>query len=358
MITIRGRNVNEIYAKARALLPQVGTWQASRAGRVLAAPCPVMSVYQRSAERVLWNSGRDANPMFHLCESLWMLAGRDDSAFLDEFVSDFGSRFAEPSGRLHGAYGARWRTHYDGDQLTAIVERMRRDPLDRRCVVSMWDPTMDLVNPLDCEEDGQYAYEPRDIPCNTHIYPRIRERLVEDSARHGSHVLDLTVCCRSNDLIWGAYGANAVHFSVLQEYLAAALKCGVGTLYQFSNNWHAYESARARYPAPVSGSFNPDFYLEPNEVCSVPMVTNPDTFLAECVAWCEAPTEPRSYENKFLSATATPMAVVNQLRKTNKQAALVMCQNIEAPDWRLACCRWLERRLEPAHREERDGRDC
>jgi hypothetical protein len=55
-------------------------------------------------------------------------------------------------------------------------------------------------------------------------------------------VLDLTVCCRSNDAIWGAHGANAVHFSVLQEYLAARIGVGVGTMYQWSNNYHAYES--------------------------------------------------------------------------------------------------------------------
>lgn len=354
MITIQGRNVNDIYAKARALLPQVGTWQDSRAGRVLVAPCPVVSVYDRPRERVLWNSGRDANPMFHLCESLWMLAGRSDGAWLDQFVGDFSARFAEsPGGTIHGAYGARWRTHYDGDQLTAIVARLRRDPLDRRCVISMWDPAMDLINPAEnCDEDADgrpvYFGEPRDIPCNTHIYPRIVEGC-----------LYLTVLCRSNDLIWGAYGANAVHFSVLQEYLAAALKCEVGTLYQFSNNWHAYESALARYPSPVSGSFNPDFYLEPNEVRSVPMVTNPDTFLAECVAWCEDPLNLNNvYENTFLRNTATNVAIVNQRRKTDKLTALLHCDTITAPDWRLACRRWLERRLEPAHREERDGRDC
>ena len=41
-------------------------------------------------------------------------------------------------------------------------------------------------------------------------------------------------------MIWGAYGANAVHMSILLEYMAARIDCAVGTYYQFSNNLHAY----------------------------------------------------------------------------------------------------------------------
>jgi len=357
MITIRGRNVNEIYRKAREILPTIGVRQSSRAGTVLAAPHPVMSVYERPCERVLWDASRDANPFFHLCESLWMLAGRDDSQLLNEFVQDFGERFAESGGRIHGAYGARWRRHWDGDQLSAIVARLRRDPLDRRCVISMWDPTMDLVNPDEVSHDLHQELdvvfqEPRDLPCNTHLYPRVV-----------GNQLDLTVLCRSNDIIWGAYGANAVHFSVLQEYLAAAIGVTVGTMYQLSNNWHAYESALARHPAPQRGTDFYDHHLgyvgdAPIGVSPSPLVTNPETFLAECVAWCQDPlNEYPRYTNKFLHETATYVARVNQIRKTNKRLALGHCDAIKAPDWRLACRRWLERRLEPSWREERDGRD-
>jgi hypothetical protein len=49
--------------------------QGSRAGDVLVAPHPVMSVTSIPTERVLFDPARDANPFFHLFESLWMLAG-------------------------------------------------------------------------------------------------------------------------------------------------------------------------------------------------------------------------------------------------------------------------------------------
>ena len=66
-------------------------------------------------------------------------------------------------------------------------------------------------------------------PCNTQIY---------FWSRNGK--LNMTVANRSNDMIWGAYGANAVHMSFLQEYVASmcGVKCGIYT--QFTHNLHAY----------------------------------------------------------------------------------------------------------------------
>ena len=70
-----------------------------------------------------------------------------------------------------------------------------------------------------------------DIPCNTNIYFKIREG-----------ELQMTVCNRSNDMIWGAYGANAVHMAVLQEYVAAQLDVPMGKYYQISDSFHVYEN--------------------------------------------------------------------------------------------------------------------
>ena len=94
------------------------------------------------------------------------------------------------------------------DQLQTCVHLLRENPGDRRVVISIWDPSRDL------------AEDVKDVPCNTHMYPRIREE-------KGCPVLELTVCCRSNDIIWGATGANAVHFSFVQEWMAAQIGVGV-----------------------------------------------------------------------------------------------------------------------------------
>lgn len=238
------------------LLLSEGVAEDSRAGRVIVAPWPVTTAYTHPRERVLFSAIRDANPFFHLVEALWMIAGRSDAGLLNLFVRDFGDRYAEPGGDIHGAYGHRWRGHFwrDNhvvppgaapgrhiDQLDEAVRILKEDPTSRQVVIAMWDPTIDLGVP------GL-----KDRPCNTHIYLRVRmtEAMVSGDQMTGAGpVLDLTVMCRSNDIIWGAYGANAVHFSVLQEYLAARIGVDVGTFYQVSNNFHAYEKELHRLAA-------------------------------------------------------------------------------------------------------------
>lgn len=146
-----------------------------------------------------------------------LLAGRNDLAPLLRYVSGFG-RFSDDGDTLNGAYGYRWRKALDEDQLLVIAERLAANRDDRRCVLQMWQGEYDLGGEL------------KDIPCN----------LMATFQRDADGALDLTVFCRSNDIIWGAYGANAVHFGFLLEYMAVLIGCPVGTYRQVSVNWHAY----------------------------------------------------------------------------------------------------------------------
>jgi hypothetical protein len=53
--------------------------------------------------------------------------------------------------------------------------------------------------------------------------------------------LDMTVFCRSNDLIYGGVtGANIVHFPFIQSVLAYELDLKVGMFYHVVNNAHIY----------------------------------------------------------------------------------------------------------------------
>lgn len=344
MLVIRGRNVNDIYAQARTAIRRVGTASSSRAGDVLVAPYPVMSVYEKPCERVLWCAARDANPFFHLAESIWMLAGRDDAEFLNRFVRDFGDRFAEEGGRLHGAYGARWRYHWELDQLRVVIERLRRDANDRRVVISMWDPDHDLCSRDQWAADAEAALpasqgdtysEPRDLPCNTQLFPRIV-----------NGALDLTVLCRSNDVIWGAYGANAVHFSFLLEYLAAAIGVPVGKMYQLSNNWHGYVDVLNK-TGPQFAEVDRYVGASPQDiqVAPTPMVSRPEQFLQDCEKFCDDPLNDHTYSNPWFYDVATPMARTAAARRAGDAAEAVrLAALVAAPDWRLAAQRWLQRR--------------
>ena len=232
MIVLAGTNVNDLYTQGITLIQENGKPDKSRAGDVLVMPCPVMSVYEKPMERVLFDQRRDANPFFHLFEGLWMLSGSNDVDPLTHYVKDF-SRFAEDDGVIHGAYGYRWRTEFGFNQLDVIVQKLRTNPQDRQAVLQMWDCSM-------CDD---LTLDWKDRPCNTHCYFR---------ARDGE--LDMTIMCRSNDIIWGAYGANAVHFSMLLEYMAGRIGIRVGKMYQFSNNYHAYVNMLEKVGTPKDRS--------------------------------------------------------------------------------------------------------
>lgn len=230
MKVIEASNVHAAFPAALRLLYEHGVERPSRNGPVLQAPCPVATVYTHPRERVIFWPERDANPFFHLYESLWMLAGRNDVAGPARYAKNMAG-FSDDGLKFHGAYGWRWRNHFGEyshidqetnpmDQLDHIVNTLRQNPEDRRCVLQMWDPSADL------------SRQGKDLPCN----------LTATFQVNPEGALDLTVFCRSNDIVWGCYGANAVHFSFLLEYMAIWIGCPVGRYTQVSVNWHGYLS--------------------------------------------------------------------------------------------------------------------
>lgn len=208
------------------LLKTRGILSDSRNGRVLVSPAPVITTYPDPSRRVIFSAKRDANPFFHLYEACWMLAGYHDSESVARFASVMAG-FAD-NGQLWGAYGWRWRSFFEFDQLQELIDVLRRDATTRRAVLTMWSPNGDLIpNP---EASGSGIWASKDVPCNTHVY--------FDASKMGE--LDMTVCNRSNDIVWGAYGANVVHMSVLHEFVAGATGLKLGHYHQVSNNYHLY----------------------------------------------------------------------------------------------------------------------
>ena len=331
MKIVNVRNVNAAFSQGTQILWQQGVVSQSRAGSVRAAPWPVVTVYTQPRERVLFDKHRDANPFFHLFESLWMLAGMSDGKWLDRFVSDFSKRFAESDGNLWGAYGRRWRFHFETDQLLSAVNRLRSSSEDRRTVIQMWDTNYDLYDPFELNEDTDEPFsEPKDIPCNTHIYLRVNEGR-----------LDLTVCCRSNDAIWGAYGANAVHFSMLQEYLAGRIGVFVGTMYQFSNNFHMYENTAQKSRKSV---LSRDPYLT-REVKFLSIGDNWEAWDRDLLKFIQEPYG-KSFKNRWFLKVAVPMWRCHELWSSRqRESAMRHVDFIEATDWRMVARQWMERRL-------------
>jgi thymidylate synthase len=354
------RNVNEALPLGISYLQRHGAWEDTRAGRALVAPGPVATVYSHPRERVMFSALRDANPFFHVGEALWMLAGRRDVAFLNNFVRDFGARFAEPDGTIHDAYGYRWRHAFGFDQLDAVVSQLSVTPGSRQAVISMWDPTVDTAT--GGEEDLTGSWKTR--PCNTHAYLRIRNTdwsgIPADVAAPMETVLDITVCCRSNDVVFGAYGANVTQFSILQEYLAARLDVGVGTYTQFSNNYHIYEDQMKKLSvSSVTGHrvrLWDDRYSSVQDLVPQPLVHDVESFDDEVQALLGEYEKLHSrgrnnytieeFHNPFLHDTVWPMLMSHRAWKDKAyDDALSWCCAIAAPDWRAAATEWIERRI-------------
>lgn len=346
MHVLRVRNVNQALPAGISELYARGIPTPSRYGDVRVLPEPVTTVYSNPTERVLFGALRDANPFFHLMESLWLLRGRNDVAFVARFADRMRS-FSDDGKTLAGAYGYRLRHHFSpdgagGDQIELLVELLKRSPRSRRAVLTMWDPFEDL-----CPDEA----DRKDVPCNTQIY-------VWNLAGR----LQMTVTCRSNDIVWGAYGSNAVMFSMLQEYLAARLGWEVGTLYQISNNYHGYlntleplhELAEAA-PQPWRSPAAPLCLYGVGHVAPYPLVANPDIWDRDLALFFEDPAA-YGFDNPFFSQVAKPMYWAHAAWRVKDdserfQKAFDILQHCTATDWRRAATDWILRRQAAAMRK-------
>jgi hypothetical protein len=342
MKVIQAHNVHEALPAALHELRHTGYDRDSRNGPVRLFPTPVTTVYQNPLERVIFWPERDANPFFHFFEALWMLAGRNDLAFPAHYAANIRS-YSDDGKTLHGAYGHRWRNWFGHDQLGSIVQRLRADPNDRRAVLGMWDASVDL------ERDG------KDVPCNTQAFFAI----------NGEGELDMTVLNRSNDMVWGCYGANAVHFSMLQEYLALAIGVPVGIYYQVSNNLHAYHSTLKQVERLASvdaraASYQSNPYMT-GCVAPFPMRQTTLTEWEQDLNLLLTDGPIVGFRDPFFRRVAVPMWMAHRAYKEGKVEKDRFDRPIEildqclATDWRRACIEWIERRRAKWQRAQDGG---
>lgn len=358
MRVISGRNVHSILPEAMELLYHRGVARDSRNGEVLQSPEPVATVYQRPNERVLFHPWRDANPFFHHKEKLWMLAGRNDLPPLLRYVPRFVEYSDDGGLTQNAAYGHRWRSargwtgagsDFQGgnrvDQLNTIIQLLRKNPLDRQCVLQIWDHVYDL------------GTNTKDHACNLTATFQV--------SPGGS--LDMVVLCRSNDVIWGCYGANAVHFGALLEYVARSCDLPIGKYTQISVNWHAYtkvftpmrEKMLAYRRAEAMGK---DAFVEPlhpgpyeyGEVKPYPLMSVHRELWDEDVRNFvtvdgRAPVGVK-FHDPYFEEVALPIVQAHDALKDLEgidryvKAMEILVTRCAASDWRRACVEWVERR--------------
>jgi len=171
--------------------------------------------------------------------------------------------------------------------------------------------------------------------------------------------LDMTIFNRSNDAIWGGVaGANITNLPIFQEYVAAHLNIDVGRVFVVSNNLHVYMENPKTKPlleAYAGKNQQPQDEYSIGRVDHYPLIENITVFDYELTRFMNlvynAVTRgdeelPESiYYNSIFSRVAVPMFMAHRSHiSKQRQPALNWASHIAAPDWRLACVNWLERR--------------
>jgi len=169
-------------------------------------------------------SGTETKGTIFSClgELLWYLSGSDDAMMIDYYIKDY-SRFAEPDGRVHGAYGPRLYSLRGVNQIENIRKILKRDD-SRKSVIQLFSA-----------EDLEKEY--KDVPCTCTI----------QFFRRGGK-LDLFVSMRSNDAFVGL-PHDIFSFTMLQEILARDANLEVGNYSHAIGSLHLYDSDRTKVQA-------------------------------------------------------------------------------------------------------------
>lgn len=190
------------------------------------APGPVVFELTDPRQSMVQVRERQLNPWVTMAEFPWLIAGRNDLAWLQRYLPRAGE-FSDDGATWRAGYGPRlraWhapgRPHDRADQLAYVLEELRPPRTSRRAVISLWDPRTD------------HQLGSKDYPCCNWL---------SFHTRADGTVLDLTVSVRSNDLWWGASGVNWFNFSNLLRAVAEWSGLQVGSYYHMATNLHVYE---------------------------------------------------------------------------------------------------------------------
>ena len=288
----------------------------------------------RPTERWVVSRSPALNPGYALAEVVWILAGREDSRFVNAFFPGL-PEFQGTGPVYRGAYGHRLRRRFGIDQLTRAYLILKNNPDSRQAVLQIWDAAADLP-----DEHG----EPRsaDIPCNVMSLLKLRD---------GS--LEWMQIIRSND-VWRGLPHNIVQFTTLQEIMAGWLGCRIGSYNQISDSLHVYEDTAddVRASVPIETEPNTDSLALPkrdSDAAFHELAARVDRLIEgspsprQLPAMARFPTAPASIQNIL-------RLLVAELgrRRGWLDVSLGLMEDCTNPALRQAWNRWIER----CHRDE------
>ncbi|MDR0504877.1 MAG: thymidylate synthase, partial [Bifidobacteriaceae bacterium] len=215
MADMRFTNVNTAVRGLLAELMGPAARQVAARGFQTRELGPIQFTLANPQQRCLILPERRNNIFASIAETIWVVSGRNDLAFLQHYLPR-ATDFSDDGTTWRAAYGPRLRNWAGVDQLAEVCRLLLGDADSRRAVMAIFDPARDYV-------------ASKDIPCNNWLHWLIRD------GRLNCHV-----AIRSNDIIWGFSGINAFEWSVLQEILAYWVGVSIGEITYSVSSEHLY----------------------------------------------------------------------------------------------------------------------
>lgn len=168
-------------------------------------------------------------------ELIWLLSGNTNIKYLTDNNVHIWDEWADKDGNLGPVYGYQWR-NFNGegiDQIKDVIERIKKNPQDRRLIVSAWNPAqIDKMALPPCHCFFQFDVTP-DGRLNCQLYQR------------------------SCDMFLGV-PFNIASYSLLTMMIAqvTGLKAGefvhtLGNAHIYSNHFEQVKQQLAREPYPL-----------------------------------------------------------------------------------------------------------
>ncbi len=266
MWAVGADDAGSLYAASLRALTTMGELVAPRGQETLEIG-PAALTLHAPAQRLAAIVGRELNPFLMLAEMLWIVAGRDDVAFVTRFSREIATYLAANERRMRDAYGPRLRNGNGVDQLHTVLAALRADSSTRRATLSLWQPAVD-------SDPAAFA-----VPCNLVVDFKLR-----------SDGLRMTVFNRSNDLHIGVL-FNLVQFGLIGDIVAARLGVPLVQQTHVTTSLHLYTAAAMHARVLANGVFIVPLY---DFVDPVPVGTLDDPLIREAcrVLDLDVPVDP------------------------------------------------------------------
>lgn len=175
-----------------------------------------------------------------LGELLWYLSRDNKLDFIERYVGGY-RKESKDGATVYGGYGPRLFSQRGADQVSNIIDLLRKSPTTRRAVIQIFDA-----------EDITARH--KEVPCTTTLQFFVR-----------MDRLNMITTMRSNDAYLGL-PHDVFCFTMLQELIARSVDVELGTYRHFAGSLHLY-----REHHPPAQDFVNERFQTPIEMPPMPL---------------------------------------------------------------------------------------